>query len=282
MPSLINQLKHQIDRTHLQAAVAPLASLLARSQRHGVARIFYDNGVWIHQTSRGYFAYHQPYLRLDLTHLDAVARHNFFWGYRPRHGDTILDVGAGVGEETLTFSRAIGKAGRLVCVEAHPRTFRCLEKLVHYNHLENVTALPQAVVQPACASATIADSDDYLANHLQPDSGIMVAATTLDTIHRSLGLGRIDFLKMNIEGAERLAIQGMTETLRHTAVLCVSCHDFLADAANDQTLRTKSTVEQFLLDHGFHTASRSGPNLAQYLRDQIWAFNPQLGAKGMS
>ena len=53
-----------------------------------------------------------------------------------------MDVGAGVGEETLTFSRAVGARGEVICIEAHPRTHQCLEMLIRYNRLENVTALP--------------------------------------------------------------------------------------------------------------------------------------------
>ena len=40
----------------------------------------------------------------------------------------ILDIGAGVGEDTLAFSKDVGPGGRVLSVEAHPGTFRMLEK----------------------------------------------------------------------------------------------------------------------------------------------------------
>ena len=95
-----------------------------------IKKIFYDHGDWIHETSHGYFAYHTPYIRLNMLQLDELARLHFLWGYQPRKGDVIMDVGAGVGEEALMFSREVGEHGRVICVEAHPRTYRCLEKLV--------------------------------------------------------------------------------------------------------------------------------------------------------
>jgi hypothetical protein len=95
---------------------------LARSIMASSA-IFYEDGVWVHQTLHGFFVYPHPYIRLDLERFEALTQHNFFWGYRPRAGDTILDIGAGLGEETLTFSRAVGDQGQVICVEAHPRTF---------------------------------------------------------------------------------------------------------------------------------------------------------------
>src|SRR5260370_18576353 len=36
--------------------------------------------------------------------------------YRPQRGDVIVDVGAGRGEDTLTFSRAVGETGRVIAI----------------------------------------------------------------------------------------------------------------------------------------------------------------------
>jgi FkbM family methyltransferase len=143
----------------------------------------------------------------------------FFRHYRPVAGDVILDVGAGVGEETLAFSRAVGPSGRVISVEAHPRTFRCLEKLVQYNCLRNVTPIHSTITEPACRLTNIEDSRHYLKNRSDRGVGVPVPATTLDKLIQKLGLSRIHFLKMNIEGAERLAIHGVTKTLRQTGTL---------------------------------------------------------------
>ena len=65
--------------------------------------------------------------------------------YVPREGDTIVDVGAGTGWETLLFSRTVGMSGRVISIEAHPRVFRCLSKMRAANRLENVTLVQAAV-----------------------------------------------------------------------------------------------------------------------------------------
>jgi len=262
---IVDRVKALLDRKGLRSGLAPVVSYLARSRGCGVERIFYDHGIWIHETHAGYFAYHQPFVRLNMSRLDELAKMNFLWGYTPKVGDVVIDVGAGVGEEALTFSRAVGKCGKVVCIEAHPRTFRCLEKLVQYNRLENVIAIHQAIAEPACRLATIEDSDDYLGNRSGTAEGISVPATTIDAIYQQLGLGKVHFLKMNIEGAERYAIQGMTGTLQHTQVLCVSCHDFLAEAAGDDCLRTKSAVREFLQQSGAKIAAMEDPGLPPYV-----------------
>jgi len=230
----------------------------------------------MHDTRDGFFAYHRPFIRLDMSKLDIAAQANFFWGYRSKPGDVVIDVGAGVGEEALTFSRAVGKSGKVICIEAHPRTFRCLEKLVESNHLENVIPIHAAITEKSTGTAMIADSSAYLSNRLSSEKGIPVTATTVDAIHRKLSLGRIHFLKMNIEGAERYAICGMSETLNQTEVLCISCHDFLARTAADDSLRTKDLVKEFLRDHGFDISERSHAELPPYIRDQVWASNRRL------
>jgi hypothetical protein len=122
----------------------------------------------------------------------------------------------------------------------------------------------------------IEDSNAYLGNRLNPAKGIPVPATTIDAIHKKLGLGQIHFLKMNIEGAERSAIRGMIETVSQTEIVCISCHDFLAETAGDDALRTKHAVKEFLQDNGFDLADRFDPGLPPYVRDQVWGYNKQL------
>ena len=270
---LTNRVKNLLDRGGLLPVISPVMNGLARLQGHGLSRIFQDEGVWIHRTSTGYFAYPHPYLRLDLAGLDEIARTNFCWGYEPQPGHVVLDIGAGVGEETLTFSRAVGPDGKVISVEAHPRTFRCLEKLVRYNQLRNVQALHLAATEPSCSVATIEDSAEYLENRLNTVGGISVPAATVDDISRKFAPGKIDFLKMNIQGAERFAIQGMMETLQRTGVICVSCHDFLVESTGDQELRTKETVWHFLEQRGFEVVTRPEVGLPGYLRDQVWGYN---------
>lgn len=81
---------------------------------------------------------------------------------------------------------------------------------------------------------------------------------------------------MNIEGAERFAVQGMTETLNQTEVFCISCHDFLASDKGDDMLRTKDTVKQFFQVHGIETVERLEPGLPPHVCDQVWGYNHRL------
>jgi FkbM family methyltransferase len=270
--------KRLLNRTLPRCALSALVSQLARLHGKGVRRIFRDGDLWIHETDHGYFAYQEPYLRLDLRRLDEIARGNFFWGYKPPNGDVIIDVGAGVGEEALTFARAVGNHGKVICIEAHPKTFRCLKALVQYNRLDNVIPIQQAVTEPSRSNEVIENFSDYLSNRIGSLNGIQVSATTIDAICRGLALDHVNFLKMNIEGAERLAIRGMTETLKRTQALCICCHDFLAEQRRDESCRTKSIVKEFLRQNGFRVVERSEPGCPPYINHQVWAYSPAVAA----
>jgi FkbM family methyltransferase len=186
-----------------------------------------------------------------------------------------VDVGAGSGWETLFFSRSVGASGRVISIEAHPRTFGCLSKMCQKNRLENVTLI-QAAVGDQEREVQISDSDDIEANNIiGVNSGVRVVGTTLDKIYRSLGLSRVSFLKMNIEGAEKLALSGMGEVARNTKHVCISCHDFLADEGRPNWLRTKADVIPFLKQNGFAVLLRESDGRCN-VRDCVYGLNQEL------
>jgi FkbM family methyltransferase len=281
--SISNTLQKVVRGATRSGIFTPCLNLIARRQGHGVRKIFREQDIWIHETVSGFYAYPHPYIRLDLDRINAHARKVFFRAYCPNPGDVIVDVGAGVGEETLTFSRAVGRLGRVVCIEAHPQTFRCLEKMIQYNRLENVTAIHSAITEPHRHRIEIEDSEDYHRNRSNQSGGLSVRAATMDEIVDQWGVPSISFLKMNIEGAERLAIQGMSQTLQRTRTLCICCHDFLADTAGDPALCTSKLVIEFLKESGFEliTPSKTDAAMPDYVRYQVWARNAKaLAATG--
>jgi FkbM family methyltransferase len=171
----------------------------------------------------------------------------------------IVDVGAGRGEDTLTFSRAVGRTGRVIAVEAHPLTFAILKNLCVLNGLTNVTAVQLALMDKP-GSVQIVDSESsWMENTIEYGNGSRgqeVRAATLDDVCVKEGLKDIAFLKMNIEGAERFALLGMESVLPHIRQICVACHDFRSDLGHGEHFRTRGFVENFLIKHGFTLASR--------------------------
>ena len=219
--------------------------------------VYWRDGSWIHH----YRGARIPHVSLGRAApprvLTAEVRELFLYDYTPRRGDTVFDVGAGIGAGALLFSRMVGESGRVVSLEAHPRTYERLAALCRANRLENVTPL-QVAASDRDGEVVISDIDHYLQNTvLAPgDDGIRVPARRIDTVAARLGVTDVDLLTMNIEGAERLAIGGLDGIIATTEHVCISCHDFLAKDGGPEDLRTKAMVREFLVDHGFRVVSR--------------------------
>jgi FkbM family methyltransferase len=273
----IDKLKHSLykllDRPGLRSILTALATIIATIRVGKLCKVSYE-GEWVQRFPSCTLV--EP--RLTLWTPEQIERHISAWWmyqYLPSKGDTIVDVGANTGWETLFFSRSVGMSGRVISIEAHPRTFRCLSKMCEKNRLQNVT-LVQAAVGDQEREVQLSDSYYHEANSIiREGSGIRVAGTTLDYIFRSLRLSRVDFLKMNIEGAERLALSGMGEMAQRTKNVCISCHDFLANEGGSNEMRTKADVITFLKQNGFAVLLRES-DAGCVEQDLVYGLNERL------
>lgn len=193
--------------------------------------------------------------------------------YEPKEGDTIIDVGAGQGEDTLTFSRAVGASGRVIAVEAHPLSFKALKNFCRLNGLRNVTPVNVALMDRP-GKVHIVESESWMENRVETSngsSGLSVRSVTLDDFCRKEGIEDISFLKMNIEGAERFALLGAEKTMPRIRHLCVACHDFRANQGHGEQFRTRAFVERFLAEHGFALSLRLD-DPRDYVRDHVFGL----------
>ena len=273
----INKLKHSVykllNRSGLRSILTVSAAAIATVRVGKLCRVSYD-GQWVHRFPSCTLV--EPRLTLwTPQQIESLTVDLWMHQHRPSEGDTIVDVGAGTGWETLFFSRSVGRSGRVISIEAHPRTFRCLSKMCEKNRLENVTLLQAAVVDRE-QEVQLSNSEEHEGNGIiGVDSGIRVAGMTLDYIFRSHGLSRVDLLKMNIEGAEKLALSGMGEMAQNTKNVCISCHDFLADLGGSNELRTKADVITFLKQNGFAVLLRESDGRCN-VRDYVYGLNKKL------
>lgn len=193
------------------------------------------------------------------------------WGYDyvPRDGDCIVDVGAGIGDDVVVFSRLVGNTGHVVAIEAHPATFRCLAKTIAANRLRNVTAI-QVAVGADEGVAHLSDKQDYIGNSIVDGEGtISVRVRPLDDVINERVGRPISLLKMNIEGAETAALQGMRDTLRNTSHVVVACHDFKYARGESPAFATTDGVQRILTEHHFRLRERKD-DPRPYVRDYLY------------
>jgi FkbM family methyltransferase len=197
--------------------------------------------------------------------------------YVPAEGDVVLDIGAATGWETLAFSKCVGQRGHVISVEAHPRTFFCLQEMCRRNKLKNVTLFNCAATATE-AVVYLSDRPLYVANSIvQNGSGSSVRGRTIASIFSEFNFSRVDLLKMDIEGAERGAIEGLDNVIEKTRYVCIECHDFLATHRGAEDMRTRSTVIEFLKAKGFEIVLRdSDPR--PHIRDTVYGSNTRLNS----
>jgi FkbM family methyltransferase len=198
------------------------------------------------------------------------AKDYWFRFYQPRVGDVVIDVGAGQGEDALAFSDAVGVAGRVLAIEAHPGTFELLDAFCRLNGLSNTKPLWLALMGTT-GNVSMTQSAHWERQSIDwtQQADQQVPATTLDDVCQREDIDDIAFLKMNIEGAEKDALAGMQNSIDYVRRICVACHDFRAERGDGEHFRTRSFVEDYLQSHGFSLAYRRDDR-RDYVRDHVY------------
>jgi FkbM family methyltransferase len=156
-------------------------------------------------------------------HEEEIIRH-----FRPKEGDTVVDIGAHMGRYTITSSKSVGASGKVIAVEAHPYNYRLLQDNLRLNKLTNVSTLNLAVYsEKARLKLYLPDEElgytghhSLMTNYLATKHGkqtdrryIEVEADTLDNLLKSEGIVTVNWIKIDVEGAEYEVLKGAQDTL---------------------------------------------------------------------
>lgn len=160
-------------------------------------------------------------------------------------GMTVLDIGAHVGYYSHRYAQKVGKNGRIIAFEPHPRTYQTLTENIR--PFANVTTLQLALA----AAPGHAELHDYLimsasgslnydpsiedlqksqlsSHDVAPRIGEKFQAKTfivetrpVDDCLAELNIEQVDVVKMDIEGAEIGALMGMRQTIANSPRLAL-------------------------------------------------------------
>ena len=139
-------------------------------------------------------------------------------------GSIMIDIGANIGLYSFFSASIVGKAGKVISFEPYSLNFNIFKENLALNKFENIILNRFA----------LADKNDVIElfyNSKELNLGMVSAfeknfeefetvnCTTLDYYLMDKNLTKIDFIKMDIEGGEYLALLGMNETIKNSDLL---------------------------------------------------------------
>ncbi len=150
-------------------------------------------------------------------------------------GDTCFDVGGNVGQYAIALSKLVGESGAVFVFEASAFTGKILKRILTKFQLKNVVAENVAVgdrdgvVQFVTLARQDSPAPDFPASHIEgvtesarSNEKEMVQMITMDGYIKERKIGKLSFIKCDVEGAELMVFRGGTQTLRRfrPTILC--------------------------------------------------------------
>ena len=133
-------------------------------------------------------------------------------------GDVVIDGGGCWGDTTLYFAAKVGSGGKVYCYEFEPGNLDVLRKNLELNpHLEGIVGIVEnALWEKSGEVLTYDPGGPATTVALRQNQSAMAQTTTLsiDDLVSQQSLPKVDFIKMDIEGAELNALRGAEQSLR--------------------------------------------------------------------
>ncbi len=134
---------------------------------------------------------------------------------------TVIDAGAHHGLYTLLASKRVGGDGRVIAIEPSPRECERLEKHLRVNRCSNTELAPCALGEdPGDADFYLVDGFQDWCNSLRPPAvdepvrTVRASVRRLDDVLAELDVSKVDFIKLDVEGAELSVLHGAMKLLQ--------------------------------------------------------------------
>ncbi len=144
-------------------------------------------------------------------------------------GMCVLDIGAHHGLYTLLASKRVGNSGTVIAFEPSPRERRSLGRNLRMNSSSNVHIEPFALGRKTSkAELFLVQGEEDGCNSLRPPAvtavtqTVIVDVNSLDEYLKEARIGKVDFVKLDVEGAERevlLGAQGLLGSASRPVIL---------------------------------------------------------------
>lgn len=161
-----------------------------------------------------------------------------------KKGFAVLDIGANIGYYTIMLSKLVGKKGKVFAFEPDPGNIAVLRKNIEVNGCKNVILEQKAVsdknetIRLYICKYNRGDNRIYTSGDRR--NFININAVKLDDYFKDYE-GKIDFIKIDIQGAEGLALQGMEGLINKNKQLKITTEFWLCGLQ-----RSRVSAEEYL------------------------------------
>lgn len=125
-----------------------------------------------------------------------------------KRGGKVIDVGANIGDHTITYAEWVGKTGSVYAFEPNEEAFECL---VHnMSRFPNVFSMNQALAEKS-GRAQFVKQDNVGASYLTGIGGSIPLRALDEYMFQS-----VNFIKIDAEGYETRIIRGAASTIENS------------------------------------------------------------------
>ena len=143
-------------------------------------------------------------------------------------GSLVIDVGANVGFFSLRFARWVGDRGKVIAIEPEQHNYASLLEAVERQGFSSRVEALQAVAAATRGEILLEINPLHPADHKisRDGTGLPVRAVTLDELVQGKSGPRPALLKIDVQGAEMMVLEGAGGILRQTApALFIELHE---------------------------------------------------------
>jgi FkbM family methyltransferase len=167
----------------------------------------------------------------------------------------VVDIGAALGDYSVWAARQL-KQGRVIAIEPFPQSIQLIRANLAANQIKNVTVLEAAVDSRAGQTVLQLVTGQAVQHSTAAGNGsgsVTVSTVTLASILQQVPEGRIDYLKIDCEGAEYdILFDTPNDALQKVERICMEVHDGM-------TLHDHHEMIRFLQSQGYSTRLTPNP-----------------------
>lgn len=185
------------------------------------------------------------YINADVSEIDRLV------------GGNIIEAGAYIGHKAMRFADELGPQGRVIAVEIDESNCQIMRRNIEVNSLQDQIIAVNAGLWSS-AGHFVSISNNYQRNSLAQVDKIdgnrtrEVECTTLDALIEEYGLNTVEYINIQVNGAELEVLKGCAQSLGRIRRLGINSK-YMVD---DQPVRP--LVVEWLKEHGLNVRYKGG------------------------